>query len=280
MGELSVTHLAIMAPRLTEANFDKIVQGVKGKSKREAEAFVSRISLDGSILEKEPIIEVRFRCSKDLEKKLKRALEISPVQKGESKISTVIERAIELFLDKNDPLIKAERAIKRREKKENLEAIDDEAFIDAVEDKRPFPQPLSTKDNDECSNLFTENFHYEKNLVETQTREAHLPGEIENEKEPCLSDKSICEKKEPALHEKSENREAHLQGEIENEKEPYLSDKNICDKKDSLAHQENSNRTFHLPGEMKKIKNSYFSTEDDKDLKRYIPAHIRHQVMK
>ena len=112
-GELSVSILALLVPKLTEANFDVILKGIEGRSKREAELFLSTVSLDGEIKPDAPKVEVRILCPQTVYEKLERAKDILAPE-GQT-WADVLDHALEAFLDKHDPLRKAERAQKRAE---------------------------------------------------------------------------------------------------------------------------------------------------------------------
>ena len=114
-GEVSVSILALLPPKLTEANYELVIEGIKNRSKREAELFLSTISLNGEQLQDEPRVEVKILCSQDVFQKLERAKEI--LAPGGQTWSDVLNEALEVFLEKNDPVLKAERAQKRSEAK-------------------------------------------------------------------------------------------------------------------------------------------------------------------
>ncbi len=115
-GEVSVSVLALLPPKLTEANYELVIEGIKNRSKREAELFLSTISLDGEQLPDEPRVEVKILCPQEVFHKLERAKEI--LAPGGQTWADVLDEALEAFLEKNDPLRKAERAKKRDEAKE------------------------------------------------------------------------------------------------------------------------------------------------------------------
>src|SRR6185312_2803156 len=58
-GETSVSQVSLLHAKLTEANVDLVLDGIRNKSKREVVQFLSRVTLDGRMLEKEPEVELR-----------------------------------------------------------------------------------------------------------------------------------------------------------------------------------------------------------------------------
>ncbi len=112
-GELSVSILALLVPKLTEANYEVIMKGIEGRSKREAELFLSTVSFDGEIRAEAPKVEVKILCPQTVYEKLERAKDILAPE-GQT-WADVLDHALEAFLDKHDPLRKAERAQKRAE---------------------------------------------------------------------------------------------------------------------------------------------------------------------
>ena len=112
-GELSVSILALLVPKLTQANYDVIMTGIEGRSKREVELFLSTVTFDGIILSDNPKVEVKILCPKKVYEKLERAKDILAPE-GQT-WADVLDHALEAFLDKHDPLRKAERAQNRAE---------------------------------------------------------------------------------------------------------------------------------------------------------------------
>ena len=75
-GELSETQIAVMAPRLTQANFEVAVENLKGRSKRETEFFMASIDCEGNIINPDPMVSVTVTLKRDVLEKLERVREI------------------------------------------------------------------------------------------------------------------------------------------------------------------------------------------------------------
>ena len=120
-GEISVSHIALCAPRLTEANKDVLLNGIKGKSLREAGLFCSSVTYDGTIIEGERKSTLRFEAGDSFLQKLDRAREVMQSRTNGGGLANLLEEAVDLLLEKHDPLRKAERALQRekREAKSN-----------------------------------------------------------------------------------------------------------------------------------------------------------------
>ncbi len=87
--------LALLVPKLTEANFDVIMKGIEGRSKREAELFLSTVSLDGEIRPDAPQVEVKILCPQAVYEKLERAKDILAPE-GQT-WADVLDHALEAF---------------------------------------------------------------------------------------------------------------------------------------------------------------------------------------
>ena len=78
-GEIEVSHLALLAPRITEANCDLLLSMIGGKSKREVERLVARVTPDGRLLapEDEGVeVEIKLMLREDELSLLERAREV------------------------------------------------------------------------------------------------------------------------------------------------------------------------------------------------------------
>ena len=76
VGETQVSHLALISPKITQANADLLLAGIKDRSKREVEELLSRITADGRLLDREPEVELRIRLTKRQLEILDRAREV------------------------------------------------------------------------------------------------------------------------------------------------------------------------------------------------------------
>lgn len=116
-NQISISHIALLSAKITHKNKDIILSNIKNKSKRETEIFLSTIRSDGSKIQGEGEIELKFKCKESFLKKLERIKELAISKGSKGDLSTIIEQMAELYLEKNDPIIKAERAVKKAKKK-------------------------------------------------------------------------------------------------------------------------------------------------------------------
>ena len=75
-GKTHVSHIALLAPKITKANCRLVMQEIKGKTKREVERFASKLTLDGDLLETPAKIELKINCSPRVIEKFDRAKDI------------------------------------------------------------------------------------------------------------------------------------------------------------------------------------------------------------
>ena len=116
-GEISLSHVALLYAKITEANQKVILEGIKNKSKREVEFFLSTVTMDGRRIEAEPTIEVRLKLTKSDVEKLDRAREVLSHSGQVPDLTAIVVKALDDLIDKRDPQKKAERAAARQEKR-------------------------------------------------------------------------------------------------------------------------------------------------------------------
>jgi hypothetical protein len=114
--ETQVSHLALISSRITQANAELLLAGIKGKSKREVEGLLSRVASDGRLLDKEPEVELRVKLTKSQLEVLDRAREVLSHGGHVPSLPEIMVKALGDLLDRRDPLRKAERAAARKEK--------------------------------------------------------------------------------------------------------------------------------------------------------------------
>lgn len=141
-GETSMTNIRLAATKVTKANFELVKEGIKGKSKRQAELFLSTVTPDGKRLPKEETIELRLDLPRSTLEKLERAKQVLASRGKNLKTLEVLDEALEALLEKKDPLRKAERAHKRMAKRD---LSDDQVETPPIEQGR---SPSDTKKND------------------------------------------------------------------------------------------------------------------------------------
>ena len=118
-GDIEPSTLEKLSNKLTRANEDIIAKNIVGKSAREVEAFVSRVTNCGKILNvEEEKVEVKLDFPREVYDKLVRARKILGQNKKSLSLEDVIDQAVDALLDKKDPVRKAERAKHREKKKE------------------------------------------------------------------------------------------------------------------------------------------------------------------
>ena len=59
-GETQVPHLALILPKITQANSELLLTGIKNKSKRDVEGLLSQVTADGRLIDKEAEVELRL----------------------------------------------------------------------------------------------------------------------------------------------------------------------------------------------------------------------------
>ncbi len=114
-GKTYVSHVSMVAGKLTEANYEKILATIPGKSRREIQLFLSRLGRDGSLAsEVEATVEVKLILTKSQIELLDRAREV--LAHG-GKVPTnveIIEVALKDSLKQRDPMERAKRTARRR----------------------------------------------------------------------------------------------------------------------------------------------------------------------
>jgi hypothetical protein len=114
-GETHLSHIAMVAGKITQANAGIIADFLPHKSKRQLQGFLSRVMPDGSLKDQEETIEFNVALPRSVYEKLERVIGL--LKQGAKKDSikvTAIDAACEAYLDKHDPIRKAERARKRK----------------------------------------------------------------------------------------------------------------------------------------------------------------------
>jgi hypothetical protein len=112
-GETEVSCLALIAPRITQANADLMLQQIKNKSRREVQGLLSRITASGELLNREEEFEINLTLKASEIALLDRAREILSHGGRVPTLPEIFVKAFTDLLEKRDPLQKAERAIAR-----------------------------------------------------------------------------------------------------------------------------------------------------------------------
>jgi hypothetical protein len=130
---LSLSSAAKLAPHLTTENCDQLVADCSGKTKREVERYLVKFAPKpvvtpgvrrgsgrrrGSIEPCQPGLQnVRFAADDDFAGKLERAGEVSGIGTHADDIAEVLERSLDAYLDKHDPVRRQARRDKQAEAK-------------------------------------------------------------------------------------------------------------------------------------------------------------------
>jgi len=117
--ETSVSSLSLIAPKLTEKTQEEIRAFVPCKTKREVEAFVSTLNRDGTREDRPQTIKVVLDVEPEVLEKLHRARKLLKKNKAHVSNEDILKEALDLLLDKKDPVRKAERAAKREAPKKS-----------------------------------------------------------------------------------------------------------------------------------------------------------------
>lgn len=133
-GETSVSQVALLYPKLTPANAALVFRMIPNLSKREVEQFLSCLTPDGRLLDKEPEVEIRLVLTKSELALLDRAREVLAAAGHVPSNNEVVTKALGDLLIRRDPMQKAQRAAGRRERKAR-------AQTQTVQDRSMPPSP-------------------------------------------------------------------------------------------------------------------------------------------
>ena len=108
-GETQISHLALLAAHITEANADIILPGIKNKSRREVEGLLSRVTNDGRLLDSEQEVVLRLKLTKSQWQALDRVRGALACSGEGPSLAETMMKALAYFLERHAPL-RAERA--------------------------------------------------------------------------------------------------------------------------------------------------------------------------
>ncbi len=126
-GQTHVSQLAMVLGKITAANADLILEGIRNKTKRECEAFLSRVTFEGTLLPGQETIQITLTLTLEEMALLDRAREVLNHGAGGGHVpknAEVVISALGDLLEHRNPLRKAERAKQRQEKKEQGKSSD------------------------------------------------------------------------------------------------------------------------------------------------------------
>jgi len=121
-GETCVSQVAMLAAKITEANAAVLIAGIKNKSTRALRDFIATVNPDGSVNPAaESFVEVKLRLSVSEAQLIERAREVLArtglkANGAMPSDGEVVVKALQLLLDRKDPLRQAERAVAKSEK--------------------------------------------------------------------------------------------------------------------------------------------------------------------
>ncbi len=125
--ELSVSNARMIAPVLTPENQDRWLSTAAELSKRELEKEIAKAFPERQVQERaryvsEKVIELKMGLSEDLYELFKRVQDLVSSQNGKAaNLEETLRAALELYVEKKDPMEKAKRAEKK--KTSNAEAV-------------------------------------------------------------------------------------------------------------------------------------------------------------
>ena len=135
-GKTNLSALAVVAPKITEQTKEQIKEFIPHKTKREAEAFASTLRRDGTHARREQTIKRTFNLTVKAHEKLKHAARLLRQNNPDLTEEDVLDAALELLIERRDPVRKAERAKARAEKNESKKS---------EQTKRPAPGQGKTR---------------------------------------------------------------------------------------------------------------------------------------
>ncbi len=112
-GETYLSQLTMIAPHLNQENAEEISFQIKGRSKSEVAFYLSKFQGDQYDANAEETIEITITLNRGQYQSLKRAQDILSHSGKNTTESEAIAKALDLLLDRKDPMKKAERAEKR-----------------------------------------------------------------------------------------------------------------------------------------------------------------------
>lgn len=121
-GKLSAAVAVLLAGKMTCANKKLILEHVPGMTKREAEGFLSRITADGELIDREAEVEIRLTLKQSEAQLLERAREVLAAGGHVPTEAEILVKAVQDLLHKRDPVEKAKRSAARRKKKVKAQA--------------------------------------------------------------------------------------------------------------------------------------------------------------
>ena len=124
-GLTHISHIAVLAPKITLDNAAIFMHEIAGKTERQVRELVGSINKDGSRRATEVLFDIRLRFTKAQLERLDRAREVLSSTGHVPSEEEAILKSIEDLLEKRDPVRKIARAKSRMKKKAAAEIVSD-----------------------------------------------------------------------------------------------------------------------------------------------------------
>ena len=185
-GALRLSHIVVLSGHLTEANYDVILPRVLGQPVTEARRAIAEIGLDGSLTGKTTGYLLQLDISEEMRARLLRVRALLGGRGDSASFEKVIDTTLSTWLERNDPVLRAEKAVKRKEKKRLAEeSADCDPQADLFEE---------TADTVPCNDLFEETGVKQPGAEGRGTRQGerarHIPAQIRHK--VTLRDEGRC----------------------------------------------------------------------------------------
>jgi hypothetical protein len=155
-GKTHISHIALLAPKITQANCEIFMKEIPGMSDREVRRLVASVRNDGSRDMIASTMDLKLTLTMEELKFLDRAREVLSMDGHVPADEEVFVKALKDLIDKRDPVKKAERAEIRRSKNEQVPSAPKESSSAPKESERddgycndgqPYPDLLTLLSN-------------------------------------------------------------------------------------------------------------------------------------
>ncbi|MCX6117128.1 MAG: HNH endonuclease signature motif containing protein [Proteobacteria bacterium] len=124
-GETSASHVAMLSSKITAANAEVLTRGIRQKSTQEVRDFIAAITPEGDLRDDtDTFVDIKLRLCKTQVDLLERAREILAHGGAVPSTADLVIQALEEFVDRRDPLKKAERAEGKSHRKNQFDEED------------------------------------------------------------------------------------------------------------------------------------------------------------
>lgn len=112
-GQLTLSHLVVLSGSLTKANYEAIIPKTLNASIEQTKKIVASTDAEGNKRSVEPLIPLQLNLSAETRAKLARVRELLASRPEGCSAEGAIDAALELYLEKHDPIVKAKRVAQR-----------------------------------------------------------------------------------------------------------------------------------------------------------------------